>query len=138
MHMRLASLFVLGFLGPGHGFSAPLPASPGDIPEIRNRLLAAAIGEVIQDECDRISPRWIRVLAEAHALKRRALRLGYDAAAIDEFPQSKPEQARFQAWRDAWLSSRGASPEKPESYCRIGEDAIAGGGYLGSLLRSSP
>jgi uncharacterized protein (UPF0335 family) len=102
---------------------------------IMERLLAAAIGDAIRDNCPRIEERTWVVRSEALQLYNHARGLGYDHATIDRFLRDRAERRAVYAQRDAWLASNGVVAGDAESYCRVGRAEIAANSLTGKLLR---
>ena len=105
-------------------------------PVILDKLLQGFIGDAIAKNCPTIEARTLRALAELNALRDYALDQGYDREVVREFIRSDEEKKKFKERAAAWLAERGAEPGNPDSYCAIGEAAIAEDNLLGSLLRS--
>lgn len=120
--------------------AAPLAA--GALPplsenrHINDRLFAAAVGDEIRNNCPGISARMMTVLAEARALERHALGLGYTEAQIRAYLRDREARRAMRARRDAWLEANGAVPGDADSYCRIGLREIEARSFIGSLLRA--
>ena len=106
-------------------------------PEIRAKLLQGFIGDAIVDNCPTMKARTLKALGELNNLRDYALAQGYEADVVRDFVRSKEEKARFKVEAAEWLKARGAEPGNPEAYCTIGEEEIAKGTLVGSLLRST-
>lgn len=103
---------------------------------INHTLLQGFIADKIDDNCDSISARKLRALAELNALRSYALEKGYTTAEVKAFVTSKTEKARGKAQAAEWLKAKGAVEGDPTSYCRIGVEEIAKDSLIGQLLRS--
>lgn len=103
---------------------------------INHTLLQGFIADKIDDNCDSISARKLRALAELNALRSYALEKGYTTAEVKAFVTSKAEKARGKAQAAEWLKAKGAVEGDPASYCRIGVEEIAKDSLIGQLLRS--
>lgn len=103
---------------------------------INHTLLQGFIADKIDDNCDTISARKLRALAELNALRSYALEKGYTTAEVKAFVTSKAEKARGKAQAAEWLKAKGAVEGDPASYCRIGVEEIAKDSLIGQLLRS--
>lgn len=75
---------------------------------INDRLFAAAVGDQIRRNCDRISARMLRVLADANRLKNHAVELGYTEAEINAYVKNDTEKVKMKQRRDACLADNGA------------------------------
>ena len=106
-------------------------------PVIGEKLLQGFIGDAIADNCPTMQARKLRALGELNKLRDYALKQGYPSQVVRDFVSSKEEKAKFKAKAADWLKAKGAEPGKPEAYCRIGEEEIARGSVIGSLLRST-
>lgn len=102
---------------------------------INDRLLVAAIGDEIRNQCERIRERRVVSRSEALRLLSYTLNLGYDRRTIEAYLRDPDNRAWMDGRRDAWLEANGARPGDAESYCRIGEREIARGTLLGRLMR---
>jgi len=103
---------------------------------INDRLFAAAVGDQIRRNCDRISARMLRVLADANRLKNHAVALGYTEAEINAYVKNDAEKAKMKQRRDAYLADNGALGQGAEAYCALGRAEIARGSLIGSLLKA--
>ena len=102
---------------------------------IMERLLAAAIGDAIRDNCPAIEERTWVVRSEGLKLYNHARGLGYDHAAIDGFLRDRAERRAVHAQRDAWLAANGVVAGDADSYCRAGRAEIEKRSLTGILLR---
>lgn len=102
---------------------------------VMERLLAAAIGDAIRNNCPSISERAIVVRTEALKLYNHARDLGYDHAAIDGFLRDRSERRAVNRQRNAYLTANGVVPGDAESYCRVGLAEIESNSLTGRLLR---
>lgn len=136
LRLSVAAALAAGFaLAP---LSAPLAArSPADVAEVRSGLLAVAVGTVIQDECDTIRPRMIRVLNLRSQLFAAARAAGFTEAEVDAFVDDKVARANLEAEADQYLSEQGAIVGNAASYCNVGQAEIAAGSAVGRLLRAN-
>ncbi|MEL6688965.1 MAG: DUF5333 family protein [Pseudomonadota bacterium] len=115
---------------------APLAArSPGDVAEVRNGLLAVAVGNLIQENCDRISPRMIRVFSLRNALLAAARAAGFSEAEIDAYVDDDVAKAALEAEAELYLAQNGVKPGDAATYCTAGVQEIADGSAVGRLLR---
>ena len=100
-----------------------------DDPNIENGLVLVAAGKMLRDDCDDISPRYLKALAFARSLESRAKKLGYSRKEIEAYLDSRPDKNRVKAKARAWLTSKG------DDICAFGRAEIAGGTALGGLLK---
>ncbi|MEL6913268.1 MAG: DUF5333 domain-containing protein [Pseudomonadota bacterium] len=118
-------------------FGAPLEArSPDDVAEVRNGLLAVAVGDAIQRNCEAISPRLIRVYNLRNQLYSAARAAGFTSDEIDTFVEDPIARANLRAEAQAYLTARGAEADAPASYCSVGVAEIDGETAVGRLLRA--
>lgn len=115
---------------------APLMArSPGDVDEVRNGLLAVAVGNIIQEQCAGISPRIIRVYSLRNQLLAAARGAGFSDAEIDAYVDDDAAKARLIAEAEAYLRQNGVQADVAATYCTVGAREIAEGSAVGRLLR---
>ena len=127
----IVAVLVLAPLG------APLAArSPGDVAEVRNGLLAVAVGDIIQEECSSISPRLIRVYTLRNSLLSAARAAGFSSDEIDAFVDDKVARRNLKAEAKSYLAQRGVDPAQPASYCTVGAAEIKANTAVGRLLRN--
>ncbi len=135
MDMVGRSAFALAIVLAGaSGARALPPLSEND--HVVGSLLAAAIGDRVRRECPSISPRILRVLSAAQALKAYARRQGYSEAQIEAFIDSDADKKRIEAHAERWLREAGAVKGDPQSYCAVGLKEIERESLTGSLLRA--
>jgi hypothetical protein len=103
---------------------------------INDRLFAASVGDQIRRNCDRISARMLRVLADANRLKNHAISLGYTEDEISAYVKNTTEISKMKRRRDAYLVDHGALGQGSEAYCALGRAEIARGSLIGSLLKA--
>lgn len=132
--MRVMFSALLGVSVLAGAAQAKQPMS--EVPEIENKLFAAAVGFEISEICDSISPRKFKALREALKLKSHANKLGYSDAEIKEYVESKAQKKRMRAKGEAYLRSKGAVYGQPETFCAVGRAEIAKNSAIGALLRA--
>ena len=133
--MRVMLPVVLGAtVLAGAAAAAKPPLS--EVPEIENKLFAAAVGWEISEICDDIAARTLKALNEAWALKARANELGYSNDEIRAYMKSKTQKKRMRAKGEAYLKSQGAIYGQPETFCAVGRAEIAKKSAIGALLRA--
>lgn len=101
---------------------------------INDRLLVVGLANEIRKRCGSISGRLLKGVSTLRAIHRDAQRQGYTKDQIEAYVDSDAEKARMKARGRVWLAQRGASPEKPETMCRVGREEIAGSTAIGRLL----
>ena len=131
MRVLLTTLLVL----------VPLAASvqartPGDIPEVRNTLVAVAAGDMIRKECTTISPRMLRVFNLRNQLLSTARAAGFSREQIDAYVDDKIEKDRLKGLARQYLAQKGVDPDSPSSYCTVGKAEIAAKTPVGRLLKA--
>lgn len=133
-HMRT---FRTGLAAMALTASAAMAASLPPLDEnayINDSLLSAAIGDEIRKNCPTIGARIFRALAKAKDLERHALKLGYTEKEIEAFIDSKAEQTRMKALRDAYLAKHGVTKGDADSYCKLGYEEIEKDNLTGYIL----
>ncbi|MEM6275780.1 MAG: DUF5333 domain-containing protein [Pseudomonadota bacterium] len=130
IRLLLTVILVLAPLG------ATLSArSPGDVSEVRNGLLAVAVGNLIQENCATISPRLIRVYSLRNQLLAAARSEGFTDAEIDAYVDDKAARARLEVEAAAYLRQNGVVDGANDTYCTVGRAEIAANSAVGRLLR---
>ena len=110
--------------------------SPGDIAEVRTGLFAFTVGEMIQENCDSITPRLIRVFTLRNTLLATARAAGFSAQEIDDYVDDKIARANLRAEASEYLADAGATPGNEASFCAVGASEIARETAVGRLLRA--
>ena len=134
MMPRILSLLLIT------AFVCPLPAQ-AKVPlnqevHINEQLVAAAIGEIIRQNCSRISPRYLTFYRKAKDLEDYARAKGYTEAEVKAFLKDKTEQARVKRLAEGYLAERGVVEQEEASYCKAGRAEIKNGTLTGELLRA--
>lgn len=101
---------------------------------INDQLLVVGLANEIRKRCGSISGRLVKGVTTLRAIHNQALSQGYTKSEIETYVDSDAEKARMKARGRAWLAKRGASPEKPETMCKVGREEIARKSSIGSLL----
>lgn len=101
---------------------------------INSQLLTVGLANEIRKRCDTISGRLLKGVTTLRAIHRQALDQGYSKEEIETYVDSRVEKDRMKARGRAWLAKRGASPEQPETMCRVGREEIAKASGIGALL----
>lgn len=109
--------------------------SPGDIAEVRNGILAIAVGDVIQKSCGSISPRLIRTFSLRNQLVAAARSAGFTQEEIDAFVDDDVARAAYKAEAAKYLRQEGAVEGDLTTYCDVGKREIASNSAVGRLLR---
>lgn len=102
---------------------------------INDQLFAAAVADELRKRCSSVEARMVKVRTDGLRLFNYALNQGYTRAEISDYLESKPDIARMEARRDAYLRSHGVRTGDEASYCRHAEREMAAGSLAGSLLR---
>ena len=130
--MRLIpSVLILALLASAAVAKPPLR----EVREIDDQLMMIAIADEIRKTCSDIDARFLRGIAELNGLKSKAKSLGYSSEEIDEYATSKSEKARMRTKAETWLASQGVNVSDKAELCSFGKAQMAGGTYIGSLLR---
>ena len=102
--------------------------------KINNQLLVVGLANEIRKRCNTISGRLVKGVSTLRAIHNQAISQGYTKAEIETYVESDAEKARMKKRGRTWLAQRGASPEKPETMCRVGREEIAKNSGIGVLL----
>ena len=129
MRKPLAFILVLALAVPA---AAKIPLR--DNIQINNQRLIVGIANEIRKRCAGISGRLVKGARILHAIHRQAFDQGYTKTEIETYVASAAEKARMKERGRAWLEKRGASPEKPDTMCRVGWEEIAKNSSIGVLL----
>lgn len=121
------------------GMSSGMAQAQGlrDVKPINDGLAAVVIADEIRKACTKMSPRILRALSYIRSLESHAKALGYSDQEIEDFVDSKVEQARVKAMALDYLAKAGAKENDAETYCKIGRDEIAKRSIIGALLRAN-
>ena len=134
--MRLSTLFatLLGacLLLPGLASAKPPLSEHG---YINSQLFVAAVADELRKRCPSVEARMVLVRTRGLALFNYALGQGYSRAEISDYLESKPDNARMKARRDAYMAERGVRRGDAESYCRLARTEMSAGTAIGELLR---
>jgi hypothetical protein len=101
----------------------------GDVPEIRDGVIAAALAYEIGKTCDSLDARKVKGISFLMELKSKARDLGYSDDEIDQGVKALEGDAR------ALLRDKGAVEGQPDTYCTVGNAEIASGSQIGNLLK---
>ena len=107
-----------------------------DVAQIDDALMMVAIADDLRKRCDAIDARMIAAFSYLRGLKADARGLGYSDDEIDDYVTSDSEKTRMKAKAEAWLATKGVSRNDRASYCSFGQQEIAKGSQIGTLLRS--
>ncbi|MEM7441023.1 MAG: DUF5333 domain-containing protein [Pseudomonadota bacterium] len=129
MRKPLALILVLALAAP---VAAKTPLR--DNTKINNQLLVVGLANEIRKRCGTISGRLVKGVSTLRSIHKQALSQGYSKAEIETYVESDAEKARMKQRGRVWLAQRGASPEKPETMCRVGREEIAKNSSIGALL----
>lgn len=117
--------------------ATPVMAKPplGEVPAIRDGLIAVAIAYEISEVCPTIRARTLTGIARLNGLRGTARQLGYSRQEIDSFINDQAEKDRLEALARQELTRLGAVRGDAASHCRVGQAEIARRSAVGSLLR---
>lgn len=96
---------------------------------IENGLVLVAVGKMMRDQCEEISPRYVRAYSFAKSLESRARGLGYTRDEIDAYLKSRSDKDRVKAKARQWIAAKGGE------VCEVARAEIASETTLGRLLR---
>lgn len=108
-----------------------------EIPEVWNSLLYIAVADEIRKKCPSISGRLFKGIRDLRRLKDYANSLGYTDKEIENFVESKDEQARMTRQGEAYLRKFGAERDKPETLCALGRAEIDRNSAIGVYLKAN-
>ena len=108
-----------------------------DIPEIWTPLFYIAVADEIRKKCPTISGRVFKGVTDLRRLRDYANSLGYSDREIEDFVESKDEQARMIAQGETYLARYGAHRDKPETLCALGRAEIERNSAIGVYLKAN-
>ncbi|SPF75952.1 hypothetical protein ALP8811_00947 [Aliiroseovarius pelagivivens] len=97
-------------------------------------LLGASVAYLIDENCDALSLRKLRLLNKAFSLRKHAMSLGFSHSEVMDYVDSDTEQDRFRAIAEPLLASKGVVEGQEETYCTVGRAEIEKRSFTGSLL----
>jgi hypothetical protein len=104
--------------------------------EINEGLIAISMADTIRTSCPEISARFIDAFIFLKSLESEALALGYDGSEIKAFVNDADEKDRVLSLAQARLTTIGALPNQPSTYCTVGLAEIQTGSAIGKLLKA--
>ena len=104
--------------------------------EINEGLIAISMADIIRTSCPEISARFIAAFIFLKSLESKALALGYDGSEIKAFINDADEKDRVLGLAHARLTTAGALPDQPATYCTVGLAEIQTGSTIGKLLKA--
>ena len=104
--------------------------------EINEGLIAISMADRIRTSCPEISARFIEAFIFLKSLESKALALGYDGSEIKAFINDDDEKDRVLGLAHARLTTIGALPDQPATYCTVGLAEIQTGSTIGKLLKA--
>ena len=104
--------------------------------EINEGLIAISMADRIRTSCPEISARFIEAFIFLKSLESKALALGYDGSEIKAFINDADEKDRVLGLAHARLTTIGALPDQPATYCTVGLAEIQAGSAIGKLLKA--
>jgi len=107
-----------------------------DDAEIFHRLLTAAVGNEIRDNCPTIEVRTIAATFYVIGIVNYASAQGFSRAEMDAFREDPKEQDRLRKAAHAYLDSHGVNRKDAASYCPLGKAEIEQKSEIGRLLKS--
>jgi len=110
-------------------------STPGDLPKVRDGLVAIAAADRLQKHCDSIAPRMVRAYSVMKSLETYARSEGYSADDVQAYAKSKSAKAQISGMARAYLAQNGVDPDRPATYCTVGRAEIDNGTSVGRLLK---
>ncbi len=107
-----------------------------DDKEVFSRLLTAAIGNEIKDNCPVIDVRKMAATFYVLGILTYAMNQGYSRAEIDEFRADPVQQEKLRKATYAYLDAHSVNRQDPASYCPLGEAEISADSDIGKLLKA--
>ena len=104
--------------------------------EINEGLIAISMADTIRTSCSEISARFIEAFIFLKSLESQALALGYNGSEIKAFINDAEENDRVLGIAQARLTTIGALPDQPATYCTVGLAEIQTGSAIGKLLKA--
>ena len=104
--------------------------------EINEGLIAISMADTIRTSCPEISARFIAAFIFLKSLESQARALGYDGSEIKAFINDADEKDRVLGLAHARLTTIGALPDQPATYCTVGLAEIQTGSAIGKLLKA--
>ncbi len=101
---------------------------------MHNELLGASVAYLIDENCDALTLRKLRLLNKAFSLRKHAMSLGFSHGEVMAYVDSETEQDRFRAIAEPLLASKGVVEGQEETYCAVGRAEIEKRSFVGSLL----
>ena len=101
---------------------------------MHSELLGASVAYLIDENCDALTLRKLRLLNKAFSLRKHAMSLGFTHREVMDYVDSDTEQDRFRAIAEPLLASKGAVAGQEETYCAVGRAEIEKSSFAGSLL----
>jgi len=131
----MAALFLSVALSAPAAAADNAPGLAGER-DINAGLFVIAVADKIRKACDGIDARMWRAYVFVEKLKSKARERGYTRAQVEAYLDDDKEEARMDARRDAYFDIHGASPDDPQSLCRLGREEIARNSQIGHLLKA--
>jgi hypothetical protein len=104
--------------------------------EINEGLIVIGMADTIRTSCSEISARFIEAFIFLKSLESQALALGYNGSEIKAFIYDVDENDRVLSLAQARLTTIGALPDQPATYCTVGLAEIQTGSAIGKLLKA--
>ena len=111
--------------------------TPGDLPDVRNGLIAVSAADTIRKRCDSISPRMMRAYSFIKSLESSARSQGFSRDEVNAFVKDKSAKRALESQANAYLAQNGVDPSVPATYCTVGRAEIAKNSAIGRLLRAN-
>ncbi|WP_147124539.1 DUF5333 domain-containing protein [Shimia ponticola] len=111
-------------------------STPGDLPKVRDGLVAIAAANEVQKNCDSIAPRMVRAYSAMKSLETYARSQGYSAQDVQDYAKSNTAKAEIASLARNYLVQNGVDPAQPATYCTVGSAEIEDGTSVGRLLKT--
>jgi hypothetical protein len=118
------------------GTPALAKAEIKDNAEIFDRLLTAAIGHEIKENCTAIDVRTLAATFYVLGIVKYASDQGFSRAEMDAYRGDPTEQERLRQATYDYLDKNGVDRTDPASYCPLGQAEIEKKSQIGKLLKS--
>ena len=136
MTNRLSRLTLAALLLTSASANAVASAELKDDAEVFRRLLVAAVGNEIKDNCTTIEVRTIAATFFVLGIVTYAKGQGFSMDEIEKFRRDPVEHERLRVATYAYLDGHGVNREDPASYCPLGQAEIAEGSDIGKLIKN--
>ena len=103
--------------------------------KIYKGLFDLAVADQIRRNCSTISGRMLRGYDHARQLYKHAQSLGYSRKQVEDFVESKAEQAIIRKRVENYFAANNADHKTPDGLCALGKREINNNSVIGGLLK---